>query len=196
MLYVYAAVSLGAMPAPLRGVDGETIWLLDSGQVGLAVSAHDAEVAPTRERLLQHYRVNMALLGVPFRFGNAAADETELRRLMAARTEDLARQLDKLAGCVELTVTVRAPAACPSTPGPEPGPGRAYLLAKGALYRRGADVRAKSEGILRDYREELRDGSLRLACLMEADRVGAFRERLQGDGQLEVSRPWPPSSFV
>ena len=52
--------------------------------------------------------VNLALLGAPFRFGNSAVDEAELARHVAARQEQLAAQLLRVRGCVEMTVKLAA----------------------------------------------------------------------------------------
>src|SRR5207244_3658031 len=78
MLHVYAAVSRPS--GDMRGVDGRLLEFLPVEGLALAVSRHDEAPAPTAERLRAHARVNLALLGAPFRYGSHAADEDALRQ--------------------------------------------------------------------------------------------------------------------
>ena len=195
MLYAYGAVRPGRLAPAVKGIDGAEVAILEAGGVAVAISELSSEVEPTRDRLVQHHRVTMALLrggGVaPFRFGNVFAGEAELRQGLGKRTSELEGKLEALAGCVEMSVRHPLP------PAGKPRSGTDYLLAKRRRLLAGEQLRAKLGDVVKDWRQEDRRDHLELACLVPAGRVAEFQERLQrADATLEVSGPWPPSSFV
>ena len=157
--------------------------VLAAGGLTVAVSEHDSPPEATEERLRQHLRVNLALLGVPFRYGQQAANVEALRAgLMGSSFED---QLARLAGCVELSLPVE-PGESEST---SSNSGAAYLRRKQQAYRTVEDIKRKLASQVRDFREQRG----RLTCLVEYSKVNAFRAAL---APLTASGPWPPSSFL
>lgn len=195
MLYAYGAVRTGHLAPPVKGIDGAPVAILEAGGVGVAVSELSQEVEPTRDRLVQHHRVTMALLrsgGVaPFRFGNVFPGEAELRRELQERTSELERKLETLAGCVEMAVKQPLPAAA------KPRSGTDYLLGKKRRLLAAEQLRARLGDIVLDWREGAKGDSVDVACLIAVERMLEFREKLEhAEPGVEVSGPWPPSSFV
>jgi gas vesicle protein GvpL/GvpF len=195
MLYAYGAVRPGQLAPAVKGIDGAAVAILEAGGLAVAVSELPREITPTRDRLVQHHRVTMALLrggGVaPFRFGNVFPGEAELRQGLQKRTSELERKLEALAGCVEMAVRQPLP------PAGKPRSGTDYLLAKRRRLLAGEQLRAKLGDVVKDWRQEDRRDSLELACLVPAGQVAEFQDRLEhADPSVEVSGPWPPSSFV
>lgn len=195
MLYAYGVVWPGQLAPAVRGIDGAEVVILEGDGVAVAVSELPREVKPTRDRLVQHHRVTMALLrsgGVaPFRFGNVFAGEAELRQGLQKRTSELEQKLEALAGCVEMSVRQPLPAAG------KPRTGTDYLLAKRRRLHAGEQLRAKLGDVVKDWRQDDRGDSLEVSCLVPAGRVAEFEDRLErAEPAAEVSGPWPPSSFV
>ena len=133
----------------------------------------------------------MLLLGsgavAPFRFGNTFEHEEELRE--AIETAGLAAKLEKVAGCVELTVHVPLVR--------ERRSGREYLLAKKRELDLAERLHAKAAPLLEDWRQENKGDGIQAACLVKTARVSQLKETLRTfEPQPKVTGPWPPSSFV
>src|SRR5438105_4127918 len=172
MLHVYAAVSRPS--GDMRGVDGRLLEFLPVEGLALAVSRHDEAPAPTAERLRAHARVNLALLGAPFRYGSHAADEDALRQQV--RPDELRAKLDEVSGCVEYTIQL------PAEPD-DRASGRAYLEGKRRAYAQ----RTLLEERLQPAASAFKNERGRLVCLVPRQNVVRFKELAHG---LKVSGPW------
>ncbi|MBV9119738.1 MAG: GvpL/GvpF family gas vesicle protein [Chloroflexi bacterium] len=170
------------------GLDGAALQLLRLDGLALAASEHKEPLPPTRARLLCHRRVNLALRGVPFRYGQVAADRDDAERTLGPRAAELAASLEHVAGCVEFVVTPPDPAGGLAADGNH-GPGTAYLHAARRRYLAADEVRVRVASAARDVREVAHG----LACLVAYDRVDDFRRLAVG---CSISGPWPPGSFV
>ncbi|MDT4969135.1 MAG: hypothetical protein QOJ64_3872 [Acidobacteriota bacterium] len=111
-LYAYCvteelpAGSVDSMP----GIDGAQSFLIQSGNLAAVVSAVDVErIDVTREHVLGHERVVRGLLSMttplPFRFGTVV-DEPELRSYLESHHSSILSQLERVRGCVEMSVKV------------------------------------------------------------------------------------------
>jgi hypothetical protein len=195
MLYAYGAVRPGHAAPDVRGIDGAPVEVVEAAGLGVAVSELARDVEPTRDRLVQHHRVTMALLrggGVaPFRFGNVFPGEAELRQGLQKRASELGQMLETLAGYVEMCVRLPLPN------GGKPGSGTEYLLHKKRQLHAADQLHSELAELVQDWREEVRGNRLSVACLVPQARAAEFeRKATQVDARAEVSGPWPPSSFV
>jgi hypothetical protein len=195
MLYAYGAVRPGHAAPAVSGIDGAAVAVLETAGLGVAISHLAEEVRPTRDRLVQHHRVTMALLrggGVaPFRFGNVFPGEAELRQGMQGRASELVQKLEALAGCVEVAIRVALPA------GAKPGSGTEYLLRKKGQLGIADKLQADLADLVKDWRQELKGESLEVACLLDQRHLPALKAKVaEIHPHAEVTGPWPPSSFV
>ncbi|MDT7605219.1 MAG: hypothetical protein QOF61_3216 [Acidobacteriota bacterium] len=199
-----AADALGAV----TGVGGATTRLLWRDGVAAVVSDFDGDaVAVTRENVLAHERVVGAMLAratpLPFRFGTVMGEE-RLMSYVAAQSEALKAQLERVRGCVEMSVKViwKAEAvgvesspehAAESAGSAESGAGTAFLLAKRReiFGEEAKAVRAKEitewlagwlAGAVRDARVEVNPHGAMVvsaAYLVERGQLAEYRERLR-----------------
>lgn len=141
-----------AVPPGLAGLDGAAVRALHGGALDAWVSDASAppageEGAPLVERLRAHDVVVAAALDagvtpLPARFGQRFRDDADCLRDLAHRARELAAQLERVRGQVEMTLTgrLRGAEARASEPGAGPpdaaaptgspavgGSGRAYL---------------------------------------------------------------------
>ncbi|HLQ32605.1 MAG TPA: GvpL/GvpF family gas vesicle protein [Chloroflexota bacterium] len=196
MLYAYGAVRAGAAAPAIPGIDGTPVTVLEAGGLGVAVSELPAAVEPTPRRLAEHHGVLMELLRagggvVPFRFGNMFGGQAELQQAIEARAPELRQKLEELAGCVEMALQVLLDTNGQILSGTD------YLRTKQRQFRTGDELRNRVDDLVKDWRQEVRSGTLKAACLLPEDRVPELRARLaQLDPRPRISGPWPPSSFV
>jgi hypothetical protein len=229
-LAVYA-IARAAPPGPLGvGVAGEPLRWIPCGELGVVGGEAESWPKLDRQALERHdqtvRRLNAqvdALL--PARFGEAFAGEPELIEAVAARKAELASALDRVAGCVQMTLRLfgEHPAAAtdasgrtedpaPATGAPDAGPGTRYLEARRAARERShsvpelADLRRALRPLVRDERLRRHDVAPLLASVH--DLVGrhdvaryrevceAHRPVLAAQGRrLTISGPWPPYAF-
>lgn len=127
------------------GLAGEPLELLSCGGLWVAAGRVDAPPIAAEPALRAHdavvrrlQEVSEALL--PIRFGQTVPDETALVELLAPRQPALARALEEVAGCRQMTLRVLAPA------GPAAGAASSDVAAETSIAagRRGAaDVAAE-----------------------------------------------------
>jgi hypothetical protein len=147
-LYVYALIAGPPSGAPPEvGLQGEPVRLLDWGGVLAAAGEIAAPPALTREALAAHDAVVRRLAAqapaiLPARFGQWAADPSELAAGVAARRVELGAALALVAGCVQMTLRLFAS----GMPAGEAA-GRAEPLAEDALASE-ADAQAAGPGSL------------------------------------------------
>lgn len=117
-LYLYGFLAehgREALPS-LKGLGHAPVETLEMEGCAALVSDHDgAEIPKTRSNVTAHGRVLEAGMQVgtllPMRFGSVARDEPALRGFVAAHTAEIAAQLERLEGCIEIDVTVSLPRA-------------------------------------------------------------------------------------
>ena len=154
---------------------------------------------------------------LPVRFGLALRDETEIHSLLQERHHDLLDHLSRLDRTCEMGVQI-TPLSSSRTQGtvsPNPQSPIAYLEERRSHYQRADEnteqdrltVQQFVEGLHGYYRQwrKLPPSSshpIRLAFLVERDRVMAFQSRMAStcstnqEGRCVVLGPWPPYSFV
>jgi hypothetical protein len=166
----------------------------------------------TEEDLWAHEEVVEALMSrravLPMRLGTVLADDAAVRELLRSRREELAASLDRVRGAVELAVRA-AIDVDPAPPGERATSGTEYLLER-------LDARRTTEAAVHRVHDPLaglaRESSLRIgvrgegrfqaAYLVDRDRVGPFKERVEALERERAARsltctgPWPPYSFV
>jgi hypothetical protein len=142
-LYLYALLAADPRLEPVEGLGRAPVETLDMGACFALVSRHDgSEILQTRRNMMAHTRVLEAGMRagalLPMRFGSVARDADTLRGFVAAHAGDIAAQLDRLAGCIEIGVTVGYPrdAALAALSTAEP----ALVAQQRALAGRGAEA--------------------------------------------------------
>ena len=219
MLYVYAITDapdppprLGLHDAELRSIGGRRLFAV--------VSDHDGgPIETSEENLWAHEEVVEGLLGeaavLPLRFGSLVADEDGVRAMLDERRAEFLTALGRVRGAVELGVRVALAEAEHATVGAAAvragegvGPGTAYMLGRLDRERRAADAAARIHRPLASLAREsvranrsVRRSALAMSYLVDADRVNAFRARVDElSGELNgatvvCTGPWPPYSF-
>jgi hypothetical protein len=185
----------------------------------LACAAIDASEVPPKplEHVLALDAIHRWIAVLPMRFGTSVTDETEICRLLRQQRQELLECLDRVEGVYEIGLRI-TPSICQR---PEVGipvgacSGANYLARRRALYEYDDRLTGQAgpttdryvqglDGLYRQWRclASSLPGVIRLAFLVERDRVGLFRERLKTlhdarQGELcEFLGPWPPYSFV
>jgi len=108
-LAVYA-IARAAPPGPLGvGVAGEPLRWIPCGELGVVGGEADSWPKLDRQALQRHDQTVRRLDAqvdalLPARFGEAFAGEPELIEAVAAREGELASALDRVAGCVQMTL--------------------------------------------------------------------------------------------
>lgn len=110
MLYLYALAD-APVDAPLLGMQGETIQFVPIGDVMAAIGVVDAHPEVTADTLAAQDRVVRALHErvaalLPSRFGTGMPDEATLVRTVSPRGREIARRLDVVRGCEQMTLRV------------------------------------------------------------------------------------------
>lgn len=169
-LYLYAVTDAAPLSCPLHpGLQGAVPFLVDCGRLGGVVSVFgpgrpevDAESVWRHEAVVEELLAVRPLL--PVRFGTLVADEEHVRQALHEREDDLARNLARVRGRVELGLRVlwtapeeeiaetaaapaedSSPAAPTEEPSPAPMSGREYLMRRLADEHRAAARRAAAQ---------------------------------------------------
>jgi len=212
----------------VSGVGGARVRLTESqGITGVVSGFSESSIAVTRENVLAHERVvrqafrNASLL--PFRFGTVVT-ESSLMDFINAQKSALKLQLERVRGCVEMSVKVvwpdatRADGTVQGAGGEEEeraGSGTDYLKKKRREIFGDAHMNERADEIASWVSEKLQgavrytmktaqpSGSpvLALSYLVERERVEEYRELLNAVRRERphlhflTSGPWPPYSF-
>jgi hypothetical protein len=161
--------------------------------------------------------IHRRLCVLPMRFGATLRDEAEIHALLQTRRSELLERLGQLDGACEMGLRIvrKSPGTMATDPAAETASPLGYLERRRSCYQR-ADATAeldrqvvrrfeeRLQGLYRDWRRLPATPArlIRLAFLVERDRVAAFRHgvadasRDGGPGQCAVLGPWPPYSFV
>ena len=209
----------------VAGLAGATPSLLWCDEIAAVVSEFDGDVvAVTRAHVLAHERVVGRVLAevtpLPFRFGTLTS-ETRLRSYVATHTAALRAQLERVRGCVEMSVKViwreatEHEAAQPRAHAEASGAGTAFLEAKRRALLGERAAQACAEELARWLTGRLAEvvraeqlsvrptGALVLAAahLVERARLAEYRARLRqtlaerAELHFLTSGPWPLYSF-
>nr|WP_320774638.1 GvpL/GvpF family gas vesicle protein [Streptomyces sp. CRN 30] len=107
-LYVYGIAPAGLRTPRVPGVNGAPVGLLTEDGLCAAVSAAPERPRPRRRDLLAHQAVldELAAQGpvLPMRFAVLTPEPDTLRAQLRSDRAELLRQLDGIAGCVEMNV--------------------------------------------------------------------------------------------
>jgi hypothetical protein len=230
-LYVYClcAESPRAALASVVGVAGIRPRVLPCNEIVAVVSEFDGDaVAVTRAHVLAHERVVGRVLTettpLPFRFGTLTS-EARLQAYVAAHEAELRARLERVRGCVEMSVKViwRAAPEQDETTGAQTaadamqpvGAGTAFLEAKRRALAGDEATRACAQeiadwlaaqlaGVVRaTYLSPQPEGAIVCAAahLVERGRLEDYRARLKSAFAARpalrflTSGPWPPYSF-
>jgi hypothetical protein len=206
---VQAGENAALAPADLR-------WS-QVGELACALidTAHDAPKPLRHAAALEAIHRHMCVL--PMRFGMTVRDETEIRAMLQSRRGELLERLAWLDGACEmaLRITGESPRSRLTDAAAETAVPLGYLEQRRSYYQRADAAAEHDHRVVRQFVEGLQDlyrdwrrlpaataHLVRLAFLVERDRVAAFRrgvadlshERVVG--QCAVLGPWPPYSFV
>lgn len=163
----------------------------------------DADDLWRHDRLIEELMAERAVL--PLRYGTVLEGERELERVLAERSPEFGRLLDRVRGRVELAVRVLGDAG--DAPGAVPSGGGEYMRSLARRKSRGdraATLLAPLEEIADASvaRDSAHEAWTRRAYLVDRGRVEEFRRRLDditaSSPRLRVTctGPWPPYSFV
>ena len=212
------------VPAVLgRGMAGEPLLAVESGRLVVLAGEMDAAPPASPENMRAHDAVIRRLARrcpalLPARFGWTAAG-AELRRRLAPHRRELARALDEVRGCVQMTVRVFGPTPKAPTPKGPTSPrrgrggassGTSYLLERARVLRESETLpelnplRARLQGLVRGERQE-RHGTGGLVGtayhLVERGRLATYRARVRRAAadidplRLHLSGPWAAYAF-
>jgi hypothetical protein len=210
MIYLYAITDPLLPPAGAKGLDDAPLELLEQGSIGGVYTVHEQrEFTPEPSLLWRHDQVIEQLMEtaavLPLRFGTVLEDAERLRETLAHDEARFERLLDRVRGCVELSVRVGLLAA----PQPEAVNGAAYMEGKLALQREQENAAGRVLAPLRELanassrQRSRRDGvGVSESYLVAKDAVEPFVARVKAlqarhEGlALSCTGPWGPYSFV
>ena len=214
-LYVYAYVA--EEPGTLgAGLAGEPLRLARSQEVIAVTGPMETAPALSPEALAGHDTVVRRLAEqveaiLPARFGEALRDEAELIAHLAPRGHELAEALERVRGCVQMTLRVFGSPDQREEEPVEGGPGTRYLAARRQEHERATSLpeieplREILKPLIRAERVERREAGPLLGSvyhLVKKEDIPAYRaavreaEGLLGERRFTFSGPWPPYAFA
>jgi hypothetical protein len=226
--YVYAIVQgTISLPNDSRGIANESLSLLTCRGISAIVGTEVNEPPEPRTALvLAHHRlvskISKCGATLPVQFGSTVRSLERLEHILNEQYETLCEDLDRLAGKVELGVTVLWKQstddnfASGQAQGKPAATGTEYMRRRSSEYQREKRLRTNAEAVKESLANEVsklvadrheqvlpREGMpLRASYLVEAKDTEEFRRRIEQfserNGELEVVLvgPWPPYSFV
>jgi len=191
-------------------------WVLADKLAGAVIDAPHV-----RPRPLEHAAaldaIHRQICVLPMRFGTVLRDEADIRSLLETWHRDLLQRLDRLDGTCEMGLRIALPKCqtAQANPSPRTSPPTSYLHERRAYYQRqdslSEQARLTVEHLVRELGGTYHDWQrltpsppslVRLAFLVERERVGSFRRCLRASiaehsgHQWTLLGPWPPYSFV
>jgi hypothetical protein len=210
VVYVYAIVEELDSPPEGMGLQGAPVRVVKSGRLVAIVSDCDGEdVVASEDALWLHETVVERLMGpsavLPMRFGTVLADDAAVRRLLLDDAGELLAGLRRVRDAVEVAVCVTW-----ELDGERHDPtGMAYLVNRLGRTRGAMQLAERMDEKLGELarastRQVSTTPQLSLTCayLVDRDRLGEFRERVDelGDtldrARVACTGPWPPYSFA
>jgi Gas vesicle synthesis protein GvpL/GvpF len=219
-LYLYTLLDEPPSGPLGEGLAGEPLRLVRHGGLLAAVGERPSPPAPGVHAFSEHDAVVRRLAGMasavlPARFGEWFPSEEALAEKLAPRAGELARALDLVRGCVQMTLRVFGEPASPTIPGPEAGaslgPGARYLAERRREQERMRSLpeidplRAVLEPLVRAERTERHSAAPLLGTayhLVPRDRTAEYLAALEEgrarlpDHRVQASGPWPPYAFA
>ena len=192
-IYLYGLIlarNAKLVPPHVSGIDGVAVRVLPLGSLAALVGEGDATKSDLNAvRAHDHVMQAVVRAGVTataVRFGQTFGDETELRRHLDSRTE-LATQLEKLDGQVEMHLLMKLPAEEPEE-AKATSPGTAYLESLRASTRvAGLSLLGALGPVVRSERvEELpRANGVVFAHLIKRDDEQEYRDAIRAYPSLK-----------
>ncbi len=154
---------------------------------------------------------------LPVQFGMALRDEAEIHSVLENRSRELLENLDHLDQTCEMALRIAQtnPPKTRTAATAKPQSPLEYIEERRSHYRRLDGSEEQERPIVRLFVERLHgcyrqwrklqpspSYPIRVAFLVEQDRVTAFRSRLENtcktyrEGRCVILGPWPPYSFV
>jgi len=222
--YLYCVIPAGCEPpaASRRGVDAAPVCELCAAGLAAWVSdVPDRAIAPSVSRARAHDDVVRDAMAratpVPARFGQVLAGDQEAVALLDERRESLLESLERVHGCVEMTVRILL-AGQTAVPGAAPRQsGSAYLRwvrerqqvrqavsDQAEFLRRGVARAVEEAGVVREIMwATIAPGTrtLEAAHLVPRSLIARHREVVRGTVERDhrmkvmVSGPWAPYTF-
>ena len=161
------------------------------GRVLAVVGADEPD--PLRHGLVVERLLDHADAVLPVRFGERFADDDDLSAAVAPRLEALERQLDHVAGCVEVGVRV-----VPRSETVETVDGAGYMRARLREQLAAEEVHRALAARARDSVRSSRDVGYLVARADVADFSRAVERLFESQPALDVlcTGPWAPYSFA
>ncbi|RPH54885.1 hypothetical protein EHM82_06215 [bacterium] len=220
MIYLYALLD-ETPAAPLgEGLAGEPLRLLRHGGLLAAVGDRPSPPAPGVHAFSGHDAVVRRLAGMvsavlPARFGELFPNEEALADKLTPRAGELAKALNLVRGCVQMTLRVFGEPAPPAASRPEPGmpqgPGARYLAQRQHEDRQARSLpeieplRELLQPLVRAERTQRHSAAPLLGTayhLVLRDRTADYLAALEAgrsrlpDHRVQASGPWPPYAFA
>jgi hypothetical protein len=218
--YVYAIVrATAALPAEVRGIDGEPLELISHGDLGAVVGQMARPPIRTRERLRRHKAVVEAVRRgngtLPVRFGTVFAGERQIVDSLVRKHDALRDDLLQLGGELEFDLLVLSSPAVPGSwesqeeEARQPGDGGRCAAGNERAEERLRAATGPIDAVLGEHARESRwtfRGARPVACSAAylisrsaTDRfLGAFTRLCaeRRDFSLILGKPLAPYSFV
>lgn len=207
-LYVYAFIG---EPGRRCSIRGRTIEMIPVGRVHAAVERRRGAPRLTEAALQEQHAIVAELAGrvdaiLPARFG-AFVDDRELERIVIRSGARLRTALERVRGCVQMTVRIssQAPAA------PLPGTSRERAGTEYLTARRAALAESPETDLIREAVRAVAVGEslttagpyTTVAHLVPRRRVSAYRRAIEAairkadpGSRVRVTGPWPPFAFA
>jgi hypothetical protein len=203
-VYLYALLSAPPAGEPGVGVCAEPLRTVAAG--GLVALVGDVAAAPApsagtlraQDALLRRVAAGLDAV-LPARFGTLVADDTALADALERRRSQLARALDRVAGCEQMTLRVWGETRAvlgPAQPRGD-GPGTRYLAERRDAHERAASVvelaplRPGLAGLVRAERVQRHEAPPLLATVQHLVPRGACARYTQAvDAARQALAPW------
>ncbi len=210
-LYLYAIVGPGARGPFGKGMRGALLSTVSAGGARVVVQ-EGPRFEPTMTAMRAHDRVVRRIARrvsavLPFRFGSTVTDARALRQLLAPLSSAIARALEHVDECVQMTMRVYGRRARAPRPSRDDGPGTRFLrkrLASGRVPEVLPISRATAP-FVRDTRVQRHEARPLLAsvyhlvprvCLPEfREAVARSSADLRGV-TVQTTGPFPPYAFA
>lgn len=225
-LYLYClaetpAVKFAALEAPVNGISGAPVELLEVEGFTLLVSRFEGESAlVTRENVLAHDSVVRSVLNettpLPFRFGSVVTEQ-QLASYLRTHRKNLEMKLAQVRGCLEMSVKIiwDTDQVNESVDPAAEGPGARFLKEKQREILGGERRNEQAKQVAGWLKDQvgayLQQEDIALcptdklivaaAHLIRREQLADYRDRLaearktRPELHFLVSGPWPPYTF-